>query len=81
MPVVWTTVFIRVLLFCRSHPTIMGVRALGVVTYAVGVAALQEWRRTPTAVAYADGQMSGPSAYGPARPASRLTLGVSMPSA
>ncbi|KAK1642004.1 hypothetical protein QYE76_059809 [Lolium multiflorum] len=30
---------------------------------------------------YADGQMSGPSAYGPARPASRLTLGVSLPSA
>ena len=24
---------------------------------------LQEWRVAPTAVAYADGQMSGPSAY------------------
>jgi hypothetical protein len=40
MPVGWTTVFIQVLLFCRSHPTIMGVRALGVVTYAVAVAGL-----------------------------------------
>ncbi|KAM0899459.1 hypothetical protein ACQ4PT_021317 [Festuca glaucescens] len=43
--------------------------------------ALQEWRRTPTAVAYADGQMSRPSAYGPGRLASRLTLGVLLPSA
>jgi hypothetical protein len=42
---------------------------------------LQEWRRTLTVVAYADGQMSGPSTYGPARPTSRLTLGVSLPSA
>jgi hypothetical protein len=27
-------------------------------------AALQEWEKKPTAELYADGQMSGPSAYG-----------------
>ena len=30
---------------------------------------LQEWEATPRARLYADGQKSGPSAYGPARPA------------
>jgi hypothetical protein len=43
---------------------------------------LQEWRDAPTAVAYADGQMSGPSAYVRSRaaaqraPRRRHTLGV-----
>ncbi|KAK1691697.1 hypothetical protein QYE76_008394 [Lolium multiflorum] len=31
----------------------------------------EEWRAAPTAVAYADGQMSGPSAYCPVSPAAR----------
>ena len=35
---VMTVAFVLMLRFCHSHPTIMGLRALGVVAYAVAVA-------------------------------------------
>jgi hypothetical protein len=37
------SVFVLMLRVCRSHPTIMGVRALGVVAYTVVVTGLVFW--------------------------------------